>query len=227
MSGVAAAIISGTLGAASAGASAGATSKLNRKTREFNRQEAITARNWEERMSNTAFQRSMRDMKKAGLNPLMIYGGQGGMASTPGGATAQAGNQEVPDVGEVFSKGNASAMAALRMKKELDLVEAQKENWDEQSLTQKKMREEMEARRLNTAAQTERLVESMANFKKEQQLNSKRLDYDIKAQPFDDTLLRLKDTADTVGSVVNPFKGLFQFGGNKDYKDWKRYRYGN
>lgn len=42
--------------------------------------------NWEERMSNTAYQRQVKDMMAAGINPLY---GLGSGASTPGGEGAQ------------------------------------------------------------------------------------------------------------------------------------------
>lgn len=59
------------------------------KQNAFNAQEAQKNRDWEEHMSNTAFQRQVTDMQAAGVNPALMYGGAGASgASTPSGSAA-------------------------------------------------------------------------------------------------------------------------------------------
>lgn len=83
-----------------------------RRQQEFNAAQAYTQRSWEEYMSNTAYQRAVVDMQKAGLNPALAYG-QGG-ASTPVTNSASSGIQN----------NNVMAGAAMMVNSAANLVKA-------------------------------------------------------------------------------------------------------
>lgn len=56
---------------------------------EFNAQQAQIQRDWSERMENTRYQRAIKDMESAGLNPILAVGGGGsGIATGSGSGTA-------------------------------------------------------------------------------------------------------------------------------------------
>lgn len=57
-------------------------------TRNFNAQQARETRDWSAAMSNSAYQRTMSDMRSAGLNPILAY--RQGQSGTPSAATASA-----------------------------------------------------------------------------------------------------------------------------------------
>lgn len=79
------------------------------KNNEAQAKEAALNRDFQERMSSTAYQRGMTDMKLAGLNPILAY--QKGGASSPSGSQAAftAPKIEGNPLGEAVNSGMALA----------------------------------------------------------------------------------------------------------------------
>lgn len=109
---------------------------------EFNSAEAAKNRDFQERMSSTAYQRAVEDMKKAGLNPMLAYG-QGG-SSTPGGATSSPAQNTLASVPGTASRA-AQSMASLQG------IELNKAQIDQINAGTEKIRSETLSHNLNTA----------------------------------------------------------------------------
>lgn len=109
----------------------------------FNAEQAQMSRDFEERMSNTAFQRQVADMQTAGVNPALMYGAGSGGASTPSGAAASGSANSGLGMSDLMQ----AIVSGATMKKQLALLDAQTENVESQT---DKNRAEAENTRHNT-----------------------------------------------------------------------------
>ena len=108
------------------GALASSGTKFGLQKRQFRheRREAKKHRAWQKHQTDTSHQREVRDLRRAGLNPILSAGGQGA-------ASAQGAMAQVPDYGDAVDtgvKGAATAISAKIAKHQIGVMTANQEN---------------------------------------------------------------------------------------------------
>lgn len=126
LKGAAGSIIGGFLGFGGARETNQANAKTAALQMEFESGQAQLNRDFQERLSGTAHQREVADLRAAGLNPILSGTGGAG-ASTPSGSKgSSAGFAAVDEIGTAVS----SALAARRNVAEVKNMEKMNENID-------------------------------------------------------------------------------------------------
>lgn len=116
--GAGAAIAGGLIGSSAQSQANRTNLRIAREQMQFQEGQTAKQMEFQERMSSTAHQREIADLKAAGVNPLLAVSKGAGGASTPAGASAPGALTRVEPV-NAFQ----SALGVLRQLKELQVLE--------------------------------------------------------------------------------------------------------
>lgn len=97
-----------------------ANARMAHEQMEFQQASTREQMAFQERMSSTAYQRAMADMKEAGLNPMLAF--QQGGASAPPGASSGGASATMENA---TKDAMQSALAAARLRSEIQSVKSQ------------------------------------------------------------------------------------------------------
>lgn len=134
----------------------------------FSGEQAQRQMDFQERMSNSAYQRAMDDMKKAGLNPILAY--QQGGASSPAGASGTGAMAQGHNaLGNAVNSALASRMARqqwFQMQAQTDQLDQQTNNLLEQQKTQRH-KTKIESYRAEILGELKEVLKKKSEFENE------------------------------------------------------------
>jgi len=159
---------------------------------------------FQERMSNSAHQREVKDLRKAGLNPIL---------SANAGASSPAGSQAVTPTTE--NKLVSTALETRRVKEQIKTVDSQTKLNHLTGLAQAAGAQKDIATAKNTAAATKLLNAQMPAKLKHAQIDTENADYDAlmnrvsrEAGTINSAAGAAKNLTESIGNIIGGKKGL-------------------
>lgn len=205
---LAASLVSGGAGLLGGMMTNSANKDLQQSANTTSMQIAAENRAWQEMMSNTAHQREVKDLKAAGLNPILSATGGSG-ASTPSGNVANIGAAKMEDA---LGKGVSSAAQAYQLglaNKSTEAEIAYKDAATVASTAQaaqavtsaKKLDEETKGVAIDNAVKTT----TMPAIKSEAKLREVTADYDKSAAGYDAIMNRALGALGGISGALGKF----------------------
>lgn len=178
-----------------------------RQANEANAAQNQISREHQLYMSNTAHQREVQDLKKAGLNP--ILSANAGASSAVNSPTPM--QNELAGVGDALQKGITSAMDGMRLRQELENMKSNKSLTDAQTLATAAAQARDQSTAKQTALQSKALEAQMSAIAARAKADEKEEKYRLQFSDFDNISKRIGEGAGVLNNakdLINPFKGL-------------------
>jgi len=186
------------------------------KANETNLRIARENRDWQENMSNTAYQRATTDMKQAGLNPIMSVM----PASSPGGSTADV-DPVNPMSGMAGLAGSVgTALDAARLGNETKAVDAKSALDSAAAMTEVAKAKATDSSARESQLRGDLLNSTMGSQVSQEKYKGEQAEADRKMLEYDNIMKRVQQGVGIGSSaldMVDPLKGLLKGKGSSGW----------